>query len=36
MVGSASDDIRQKGQLQVTIAGEWPPSELTTREALKY
>jgi beta-glucosidase len=36
MVGSASDDIRQKGQFQVTTAGEWPPSDLTTREALKY
>jgi beta-glucosidase len=36
MVGSGSDDIRQKADLQVTNAGEWPPSELTTREALKY
>jgi beta-glucosidase len=36
MVGSGSDDIRQKDELQVTDAGEWPPSDLTTREALKY
>ncbi len=31
MVGSASDDIRQKAELQVTRRGTWPPSELTTR-----
>lgn len=31
MVGSASDDIRQRADLQVTGAGSWPPSELTTR-----
>jgi beta-glucosidase len=31
MVGAASDDIRQKAQLQVTDAGAWPASELTTR-----
>jgi len=36
MVGSASDDIRQRGQLTVTSAGIWPPSDLTTAEALKY
>ena len=36
MVGSASDDIRQKADVQVTSAGEWPPSDLTTAEALKY
>ena len=33
MVGSASDDIRQKGNFDVTNAGEWPPTELTTRLA---
>ncbi|SPE24382.1 glycoside hydrolase family 3 protein [Candidatus Sulfotelmatomonas gaucii] len=33
MVGSASDDIRQKGNFDVTNAGEWPPTELTTRFA---
>lgn len=33
MVGSASDDIRQKGNFEVTNAGEWPPTELTTRVA---
>ncbi|HEV2416931.1 MAG TPA: glycoside hydrolase family 3 C-terminal domain-containing protein [Terriglobia bacterium] len=31
MVGSASDDIRQKAELQITTPGAWPPSELTTR-----
>lgn len=31
MVGSASDDIRQKAELQVARPGSWPPSELTTR-----
>jgi beta-glucosidase len=34
MVGSASDDIRQKGQFQITAEGRWPPSELTTRVSL--
>lgn len=34
MVGSASDDIRQKAQFQITTAGQWPPSELTTRVSL--
>jgi beta-glucosidase len=34
MVGSASDDIRQKAQFQVTTAGRWPASELTTRLSL--
>ena len=34
MVGSASDDIRQKAQFQVTTAGRWPASELTTRVSL--
>lgn len=31
MVGSGSDDIRQKAELRVTGPGAWPPSELTTR-----
>jgi beta-glucosidase len=34
MLGSASDDIRQKTQFQITSAGHWPPSELTTRVSL--
>jgi beta-glucosidase len=34
MLGSASDDIRQKAQFQITTAGRWPPSELTTRVSL--
>jgi beta-glucosidase len=34
MVGSASDDIRQKGRFQITAEGRWPPSELTTRVSL--
>jgi beta-glucosidase len=29
MVGSSSDDIRLKGEFQVTTAGRWPPGELT-------
>ncbi len=33
MVGSASDDIRQKGSFEVSNAGEWPPTDLTTRLA---
>jgi hypothetical protein len=33
LVGSASDDIRVKGSLTVTSAGEWPASELTTKLA---
>jgi beta-glucosidase len=33
MVGSASDDLRAKGSLEVTTAGSWPPSTLTTRTA---
>jgi beta-glucosidase len=33
MVGSASDDIRLKGSFQVTTAGKWPGSVLTTRAA---
>jgi beta-glucosidase len=33
MVGSASDDIRQKGTFEVTSAGEWPPRTLTTQAA---
>ncbi len=33
LVGSASDDIRAKGSLTVTSAGEWPASELTTKLA---
>ena len=35
MVGSGSDDIRQKGQFQITTAGQWPPGELTTRVSLR-
>lgn len=31
MVGSSSDDIRDKGSFTVTTAGQWPASELTTR-----
>ncbi|HZL51166.1 MAG TPA: glycoside hydrolase family 3 C-terminal domain-containing protein [Terracidiphilus sp.] len=31
MVGSSSDDIRDKGSFTVTTAGQWPGSELTTR-----
>lgn len=31
MVSSASDDIRQKTELEVTTPGTWPGSELTTR-----
>jgi beta-glucosidase len=34
MLGSGSDDIRQKAQFQITAEGRWPPSELTTRESL--
>ena len=26
MLGSASDDIRQKAKFQITTAGRWPPS----------
>lgn len=33
MIGSASDDIRQKGSFEVTTAGEWPATDLTTRLA---
>jgi beta-glucosidase len=33
MVGSASDDVRQKGSFEVTTAGEWPGSTLTTKLA---
>lgn len=33
MLGSASDDIRQEGHFEVTTAGEWAPTELTTRLA---
>lgn len=36
MVGSGSDDIRQKGQFQVTTTGQWPPNELTTKASLSY
>ena len=36
LLGSASDDIRQKTDVQVTSAGEWPASDLTMAEALKY
>jgi beta-glucosidase len=31
MVGSSSDDIRDKGSFTVTTAAQWPGSELTTR-----
>jgi beta-glucosidase len=34
MVGSGSDDIRQRAQFQITTAGQWPPGELTTRVSL--
>jgi beta-glucosidase len=33
MVGSASDDIRQRGSFEVTGGGEWPPTDLTTKLA---
>ena len=33
MIGSASDDIRQKSSFEVTTTGEWAASTLTTREA---
>lgn len=33
MIGSASDDLRLKGSFEVTTAGSWPPSTLTTRQA---
>jgi beta-glucosidase len=33
MVGAASDDVRQKGSFDVTTAGDWPASTLTTRQA---
>ena len=33
MIGSASDDIRQKGSFEVTTPGEWPATELTTKLA---
>ncbi len=33
MVGSASDDIRQKGSFEVSNAGDWPPTDLTTKLA---
>lgn len=33
LIGSASDDIRQKGSFEVTTTGEWPASDLTTRLA---
>jgi len=33
LVGSASDDIRAKASFQITTAGRWPGSELTTRVA---
>ena len=34
MVGSASDDIRQKGSFEVTSAGEWPPSDADDADLL--
>ena len=33
MVGGASDDPRAKGSFEVTSAGNWPGSTLTTRQA---
>jgi beta-glucosidase len=33
MIGSASDDIRQRGSFEVTSTGDWPPTDLTTRVA---
>ncbi len=33
MVGAASDDARQKGSFEVTTAGDWQASTLTTRQA---
>jgi beta-glucosidase len=36
MVGSGSDDIREKAEFQVTTVGRWPPSELTTKASLSY
>jgi beta-glucosidase len=33
MVGAASDDLRQKGSFDLTTAGDWPASTLTTRQA---
>ena len=33
MVGGASDDARQKSSFEVTTAGEWPASTLTTKLA---
>ncbi|HEV2322326.1 MAG TPA: glycoside hydrolase family 3 C-terminal domain-containing protein [Terracidiphilus sp.] len=33
LVGSSSDDIRQKSSFEVTTAGAWPPTNLTTRMA---
>jgi beta-glucosidase len=33
LVGAASDDPRQKGGFNVTTAGDWPASTLTTRQA---
>jgi beta-glucosidase len=33
MVGGASDDVRQKSSFEVTTAGEWPASTLTTKLA---
>ena len=33
MIGSASDDLPQKGTFDVTTPGEWPASTLTTRVA---
>jgi beta-glucosidase len=33
MVGAASDDPRQKGSFDLTTAGDWPASTLTTRQA---
>jgi beta-glucosidase len=36
MVGSASDDIRQKGRFEVTSAGYWPAGDLTLGSSFNY
>jgi len=35
MIGSASDDIRVKGQFEVTTSGHWPASTLTTKASIE-
>ena len=34
-IGSSSDDIRVRGTFEVTTAGQWPASTLTTKSALE-